>query len=125
MRRELPKLKTWLGRVIRDIRRKMPQPDVAFAELLTLCERLHQQQPQDKDKRYSLHEPDTKCISKGKAHKRYEFGQKVSLAASNRGNWIVGVALCEGNPYDGHTLNSTLQTVEANTGDSSERCVCR
>ena len=116
MRRELRRLKTWLGRVIRDIRRKMPQPDATLEELLTLCERLHKQQPQDKNKLYSLHEPETKCISKGKAHKRYEFGQKVSLATSNRGNWIVGVELCEDNPYDGHTLNSTLQLVEATTG---------
>lgn len=115
MRRQLKKLKTWLGRVIRDIRRKMPAPDAALEALLALCERLHEQQQQDKDKLYSLHEPETRCISKGKAHKRYEFGQKVSLATSNRGNWIVGVQLCEGNPYDGHTLHSTLQLVEANT----------
>lgn len=116
MRRQLKKLKTWLGRVIRDIRRKSPEPDLALENLLTLCERLHKQQPQDKKKLYSLHEPEVVCISKGKAHKRYEFGQKVSLATSNRGNWIVGIKVCEGNPYDGHTLDSTLQTVESNTG---------
>jgi IS5 family transposase len=111
MRRKLKKLRTWLGRVIRDIRRKMSTPDLGFEHLLALCERLHQQQPTDKKKLYSLHEPEVVCISKGKAHKRYEFGQKISLATSNRGNWIVGATLCEGNPYDGHTLELTVQVV--------------
>lgn len=116
MRRKLKKLRTWLGRVIRDVRRKMSTPDLGLEHLLALCERLHQQQPTDKKKLYSLHEPEVVCISKGKAHKRYEFGQKISLATSNRGNWIVGATLCEGNPYDGHTLERTVQVVESNTG---------
>jgi len=116
MRRKLKKLRTWLGRVIRDIRRQVSTPDEALECLLSLCERLHKQQPTDKKKLYSLHETEVVCISKGKAHKRYEFGQKVSLATSNRGNWIVGVALCKGNPYDGHTLEQTVQVVESNTG---------
>jgi IS5 family transposase len=83
--------------------------------LLSLCERLHRQQPTDSPKLYSLHEPEVVCISKGKSHKRYEFGQKIALATSNRGNWIVGVQLCTGNPYDGHTLTSTLETVARTT----------
>jgi IS5 family transposase len=116
MRRELRKLKTWLGRMLRDIRRKQPQPDSVLEKLLSLCERLHQQKPTDSGKLYSLHEPEVVCISKGKAHKRYEFGQKIALATSNRGNWIVGIHLCPGNPYDGHTLTSTLKNVTKNTG---------
>ena len=116
MRRVLKTLNTRLGRVIRDIRRQSPQPDLALENLLTLCERLHKQQPPDKNKLYSLHEPEVVCISKGKAHKRYEFGQKISVATSNRGNWILGVRLCEGNPYDGHTLAAAVTDVETNTG---------
>lgn len=116
MRRELRKLKTWLGRVLRDVGRKVSGPDESLQTLLALCQRLHAQQPTDKGKLYSLHEPEVVCISKGKAHKRYEFGQKVALASSNRGNWIVGVQVCEGGPYDGHTLTSTLETVQATTG---------
>jgi len=76
MRNRLRKLITWLGRVIRNIRRKVPQPDAALEELLSRCEHVHAQQQQDQHKFYSLHEPEVKCISKGKAHKRYEFGQK-------------------------------------------------
>jgi IS5 family transposase len=52
------------------------------------------------------------CISKGKAHKRYEFGQKVSVTTTNRGDWIVGVNLCRGNPCDGHTLAKAIATTE-------------
>ena len=118
MRRVLKKLKTWLGRVIRDLRRNVPQPDAALEALLRLCERLHAQERTDSKKLYSLHEPDVMCISKGKAHKRYEFGQKVSVATTNRANWIVGVDLCQGNPYDGHTLAQAMATVEKTTGVS-------
>jgi transposase, IS5 family len=116
MRRQLKKMKTWLGRVLRDVRRKMAEPSADLEELLQLCERLHAQQRTDKKKLYSLHEPDVMCISKGKAHKQYEFGQKVSVTTSNRGNWIVGVDLCQGNPYDGHTLAKAIATVERTTG---------
>jgi len=112
MRNRLKKLKTWLGRVLRDLRRKVPRPDFALDELLKLCERLHAQQRTDKKKLYSLHEPEVMCISKGKAHKRYEFGQKVSVTTTNRGNWIVGVNLCRSNPYDGHTLAKAIATTE-------------
>lgn len=115
MRRQLKKLRTWLGRMIRDLRRKVPRPDEALETLLVLCERLHAQEKSDSKKLYSLHEPDVMCISKGKAHKRYEFGQKISVATTNRGNWIVGVDLCEGNPYDGHTLSRALATIERTT----------
>lgn len=116
MRRELRFLRTRLGRLIRDIRRRAPRPDRALDELLELCERLHRQQKHDKNKLYSLHEPEVVCISKGKSHKRYEFGQKISVATSNRGNWILSASLCQGNPYDGHTLASTLTLTELNTG---------
>jgi len=94
------------------LRRRVPNPDEALEELLRLCERLHAQKQTDSKKLYSLHEPDVMCISKGKAHKRYEFGQKVSVATTNRGNGIVGVALCAGNPYDGHTLAQAIASVE-------------
>ena len=116
MRRELRKLKTWLGRVLPDVGRKVPSPDESLQKLLTLCHRLQAQLPTDKGKLYSLHEPEVVCLSKGKAHKRYEFGQKVALATSNRGNWIAGVQMCPGGPYDGHTLSSTLATVESMIG---------
>jgi IS5 family transposase len=106
------------GRVLRDMRRKVPQPNAALEELLSLCERLHAQEQTATKKLYSLHEPEVMCISKGKAHKRYEFGQKVSVTSTNRGNWIVGGNLCDGNPYDGHTLAQAIATTEKITSVS-------
>ena len=116
MNRELRRLRTYVGRLIRDIRRKTKDRDGRLDTLLERAERIGTQQRGDKNKLYSLHEPDVQCISKGKAHKRYEFGQKISVALTNRNNWFVAAELCAGNPYDGHTLAATLQAVEVNTG---------
>jgi IS5 family transposase len=116
MRRCLRKLRTYVGRLIRDIRRKASHPDEALVTLLARADRVRQQQPHDTHKLYSLHEPEVQCISKGKAHKRYEFGQKVAVASTNRGNWMVAAQLLPDNPYDGHTLADTLTAVQAVTG---------
>jgi IS5 family transposase len=118
MRRCLRKLRTYVGRLIRDIHRKTSHPDEALATLLARADRVRQQQPHDTHKLYSLHEPEVQCISKGKAHKRYEFGQKVAVASTNRGNWMVAARMLPDNPYDGHTLAETLTTVESVTGVS-------
>jgi IS5 family transposase len=116
MRRQLRKLRTYVGRLIRDIRRKTTDIDEELAILLDRAERIRGQQIKDKNKLYSLHEPEVQCISKGKAHKRYEFGQKIAVATTNRSNWFVASRLCENNPYDGHTLSDTLATAEGVTG---------
>jgi len=110
------KLKTYLGRVIRDIERKCPQPDDPLQSLLKIAKRIHQQQRHDKNKIYSMHEPHVECISKGKAHKRYEFGCKVSVAATSRGGWFVGAMAVHNNPYDGHTLKDALEQVQRVAG---------
>ena len=106
------KLKTYLGRVIRDIERKCPYPDQQLDQLLDISTKIHRQQRHDKNKVYSVHAPEVECISKGKAHKRYEFGCKVSVAATSKGGWFVGAMATHGNPYDGHTLSETLEQVE-------------
>lgn len=105
------KLRTYLGRVIRDIERKCPSPDQELQALLATANRIFGQQRQDKNKVYSVHEPTVESISKGKAHKRYEFGAKVSVATTSRGGWFVGAQVFHGNPYDGHTLAKTLEQV--------------
>ena len=112
MRQQLRKLRTWVGRLIRDIQRSGRPIDDDLAKLLGLAERIRNQQPQDSKKLYSLHEPEVQCISKGKAHKRYEFGQKIGVATANRSNWILASLLLKDNPYDGHTLTRQLGTVE-------------
>ena len=116
MRRELRRLGTWVGRLIRDIRRKASEIPAALEEILAKAERIRTQQPQDSHKLYSWHEPEVRCMSKGKARQRYEFGQKVSVATTNRSNWIVAAKLMEGNPYDGNTLSETLTATQSITG---------
>ena len=90
-------LKTILGRVVRDIERKAHKlqgqiADEPLGELLAMAERLLAQTRTSKNKLYSVHAPEVECISKGKAHKRYEFGCKTSVATTSKSNWIVGVA---------------------------------
>ena len=104
-------LKTILGRVLRDIERKRPAPDPELSKLLETAKRIHLQERTDKNKVYSVHATEVECISKGKAHKRYEFGCKVSVAATSRGGWFVGAMAKHGNPYDGHTLSDALKQV--------------
>ena len=106
------KLKTYLGRVIRDIERNYQKPDEPLRNLLEIGRKIFHQQRTDKNKAYSVHAPEVECISKGKAHKRYEFGCKVSVAATSRGGWFVGAQAVHGNPYDGHTLSDALSQVE-------------
>jgi IS5 family transposase len=106
------KLRTYLGRVIRDIERNCLEPDWDLNHLLNISTRIYRQKRSDKNKIYSVHAPEVNCISKGKAHKRYEFGCKVSVAATSKGGWFLAAMALDGNPYDGHTLTDTLEQVE-------------
>jgi IS5 family transposase len=102
------KLKTMLGCVYRDVKRQVTSPDEALLVLLATAERILAQEKGSKNKVYSVHAPEVECISKGKVHKRYEFGNKVGMVTTSRRNWIVGIQAFHGNPYDGHTLKSSL-----------------
>lgn len=125
-RRELKRLKVYLGRVYRDVQRKLEtqSPEVCerFAEALALIQRVLKQQRHDSRKLYSLHAPEVECIAKGKAHKKYEFGVKVSLAVTQREHFIVGAKSLPGYPFDGHTLKRALHQVTCLTGQRPERC---
>lgn len=123
-RRETKNLKNYLGRVTRNIRRKATEIDAELAELLHLSERLLAQKRDDTKKLYSIHAPEVECIAKGKAHKRYEFGCKVSVATTSRDNWFVGIQAHHGNPYDGHTLNGVLEQVERLTSYQVKEAYC-
>ena len=120
-RKHQRKLHTILGRVTRDIGRKISQCSPGktrddLQELLKLSNQLLNQTRTSSPKLYSVHEPHVECIAKGKAHKRYEFGNKVSLVVTNSNNWSVGVQGLHGNPYDGHTLNGAIAQSVALTG---------
>jgi IS5 family transposase len=107
------KLRTQLGRVIREVERQTENPSMKLGKLLQTAHRIHEQQRHDNNKIYSVHEPEVECIAKGKAGKQYEFGNKVSVAVSSRGGWFVGATSFTGNPYDGHTLAAQMKQVES------------
>jgi len=122
------KLKTLLGRVVRDIERKARKvrgqiADEPLRELLALAHRLLAQERNSKHKLYSVHAPEVECIAKGKAHKRYEFGCKASVATTSKSNWIVGAHALHGNPYDGHTLQRAIEQVERLTRQRAENVI--
>lgn len=114
----------FLGRVVRDLERQVKSQGIRLSEVqrahLNQAKQLLEQARKSKNKIYSLHEPDVDCISKGKAHKRYEFGVKASIAVTARESFIVGARSYPGNPYDGHTLADQLQQVETLTGRTPE-----
>jgi IS5 family transposase len=129
--RSLRKLKTYLGRVIRDIARKITDHEgwkETFAKPLALARRvLTQHHKQCGPKVYCLHAPEVECIGKGKAHKPYEFGVKVSVATpikhSKGGQFVSHVAALPGNPYDGHTLAKVIPAMEALVGNIVKRLI--
>jgi len=71
-------------------------------------ERILNQKKDDHDKIYSLHEPDVYCIGKGKDHKPYKYGNKVSIAATAKSNIIVGLVSHPENMHDSKTLLDVL-----------------
>ena len=124
MRRALKQLRTYLGRVFRDVGRKIAGNtalESKFARLLGLVERLMAQKPKDKDKLYALHAPEVVCIAKGKARTPYEFGAKVGIAVTNREGLVLAAKAFAGNPYDGHTLAATLDQATSVSGVTPER----
>jgi IS5 family transposase len=126
--RWIRKMRTWLGRLIRDIRRKIagtPEHEAAFEIALERADRILGQQPGDKGKLYALHAPEVECIGKGKARTRYEFGCKTSIATTNErtkgGQFVLGAMALPGNPYDGHSLAGQIDQVARLTGTSVTR----
>ena len=120
MNKALRTLRTRVGRVQREVARHLDRlPEQARAkvgDLLTRTGRILTQKTKDKNKLYALHAPEVECISKGKARTPYEFGVKVSIATTLREGLVVGMRSMPGNPYDGHTLQETLEQVGILTG---------
>ena len=128
-RRQLKVLRTRLGRLERDIRRKIAGDEALkeiFAIPLTRAAQVRSQQQRQRGwKLYSLHAPEVECIAKGKAHKPYEFGCKVSITTTNArspgGQFVLHAKAFHGRPYDGHTLGSVLTETQALTGVEIKR----
>jgi transposase, IS5 family len=122
-------LRTRLGRLIRDIRRKIDgneELEEAFASPLSRAEQIRSQRQRQRGwKLYSFHAPEVECIGKGKANAPYEFGVKASIVSTNGqppgGQFVLHATTLPGNPYDGHTLATVLDAAQQLTGREIER----
>jgi IS5 family transposase len=124
-RRALKRLRTIAGTLIRELRRKLSKYCLFehYQKDFLLYERVLSQKPKDKNKIYSLHEPQVYCIAKGKDHKQYEYGNKVSVASTAKSNLIVGVVSHEKNTHDSHTLPEVLEHIEKSRGKAVKQGV--
>ena len=112
-RSALRKIKTIAGRQTRDIERQFnSQQRHKYKELLVIINRILIQKRGDKNKIYSIHEPQVSCIAKGKEAKKFEFGNKSGFVLTKTSKIVVGALAFEGNPYDGHTLEEHLLQTE-------------
>ena len=127
--RELRFLRTRLGRLTRDLRRKI-EHDAELKEIfaipLSRAEQLRRQRQRQRGwELYSLHAPEVECIGKGKARSPYEFGCKVSIATPvtkpKGGQFVLHAKALHGNPYDGHTLGPVVAEMESLTGIEARR----
>jgi transposase, IS5 family len=112
------KLKTIAGRLVRELERNLA-PDSSYQKELDLFKQILAQTKTSKNKKYSIHEPEVCCISKGKEHKKYEFGNKASFVKTDSGV-IIG-AMGFRNEFDGHTLDKALEQVERLLGKVPKR----
>jgi len=108
------KVKTIAGRLVRELERKLPPSQ--HQSSLTLFKKVLAQNKTDSNKIYSLHEPHVQCISKGKEHKKYEFGSKVSIVTTKNTGVIIGAINIEKNVHDSKTLSPVLEQQQRLTG---------
>lgn len=118
------RVKTMVNALLRDITRKLPESSRAvWREELDRYRKVVNQERQDTNKIYSLHEPDVCCIKKGKEHKKYEFGAKAAIVMTKTNCIIVGAKSFR-NEYDGDTLKGVLAQVSAVRGHAPETAFC-
>jgi transposase, IS5 family len=114
------KIKTIAGRLVRELSREFTEGQSSFYKKpISIFNQILSQTKTSKNKIYSIHEPDVKCIAKGKEHKPYEFGNKSSIVKTKNGI-IVGAMAFKENIYDGDTLIAQLDQTERLTGKRPE-----
>lgn len=114
-RKAARRLKTIAGQVVRQLDKALPA-DSEERRWLEVAQKVLRQKRNDADKIYSLHEPQVYCLSKGKEHKKYEFGSKASVIMGKNSGVILGAYSLPKNDYDGHTLDPALAQVERIVG---------
>ncbi|SDJ80249.1 transposase, IS5 family [Bradyrhizobium sp. Rc2d] len=128
-RGQLRLLRTRLGRLIRDIHRKITgqgELETVFEQPLSRAAQIRSQEQRQRGyKLYSFHATEVECIGKGKASTPYEFGVKASIVTTNGrppgGQFVLHAKALPGNPYDGHTLGDVINRTETVTGCAIER----
>lgn len=115
------RIKVITGKILRDLERKMGNIQLKkYENKFNVFKRVLTQSRNSKNKVYSLHQPQVSCIAKGKEHKKYEFGNKVSITKTRKSGIIIGVMSFQGNPFDGDTLAPQLEQVERITSHKPE-----
>jgi len=118
------KLRTIASRQIRELERKLPTEILQNHQKdLDLYKQVLTQKRTDKDKVYSLHKPFTCCIAKGKAHKQYEFGNKIGLITTSKELIITAIKSFDGNPHDGKTIEPLLEQMTSNINYAPEELI--
>ncbi len=118
------KFNTIAGRLLRELERRLSEEALSeHQEKLALYQKVLNRKRTDKDKIYGLHKPFTRCIAKGNAHKRYEFGNKVGLIATGKELIITAIKSFQGNPHDSKTIEPLLDQMESNLGHTPKELV--
>ena len=115
------KIKIIAGRLVREIARKLPLSRLGIhLKALKLFQRVLSQKRGDTDKIYSLHEPEVKCYSKGKEHKKFEFGSKASILIDQGTGIIMGAINFTETLHDSKTLPEVLEQYERLNGKQAK-----
>lgn len=127
MRKAIKRQRTIVGRLHRELERKAaPTAKDALQQTFAKTRRVldqtrHKKTQGSSGKMYSWHAPEVRCFSKGKARTPFEFGAKVGLAISVRGNLIVGARAFSGAPFDGHTLHEQIEQAAILMQDTADK----
>lgn len=104
------KIKTIAGRLVREIERKLsPEDYIKWSSDIEIFKKILKQKRSQSNKIYSIHEPQVECHSKGKEHKKYEFGNKVSILVNQKTGVIVGALSIEENKHDSRTIQESVE----------------
>jgi IS5 family transposase len=112
-RKARQKVKTIAGRLVRELNRKLDTERLlVYSSQLMIYEKIILQKRGDSNKIYSLHEPDVKCYTKGKQHKKFEFGSKASILVTQATGVIVGAVSFNEQIHDSKTLPKAIEQYE-------------
>ena len=124
-RAAIKRLRTIVGILIRDISRNLGVDKTErYQERFELFDKVKNQKIKDKNKVYSLHEQDVYVITKGKDHKKYEYGTKASIVTTMTSNVIVGVSCHSKNEHDSKTLEAALTSANKNRTKPIIEAIC-